>query len=72
MQYQRGETHTLGLVDEAGEYLARHWVHAPKLSRRQVRRARARSATWNITAAALVVASLGIYICGLIFLIRLI
>jgi hypothetical protein len=72
MQYQRGDVHTLRLVDEAGEYLARHWVHTPKPSRRQVRRARARSATWNLTAAALVVASLGIYICGLIFLIRLI
>jgi hypothetical protein len=69
MQYQRGDVHTLGLADEAGSYLERHWAAHHRVPRR---RERARSATWNITAGVLLVSSLGVYVCGLIFLIHLI
>jgi hypothetical protein len=72
MQYQRGDADALGLVDEAKAYLAGHWTPTSGLSLRRVRRSRARSATWNLTAGLLVVGSIGVYVCGLIFLIHLI
>jgi hypothetical protein len=72
MQYRRGNLPTLELADEAGTYLSGHWtaVREPRL--RHARRDRVRSVIWNIAAGVLMVSSLGVYVCGLIFLVRLV
>jgi len=70
MQRERRSFASPSLADEAGSYLAYQWMADSEPIRRGLR-ARARNATWNVTVGALLTSSVAVYICGLVFLARL-